>query len=105
MADGGILIDYHSCDFFPVRWLDHVIVLRCENAPLYDRLHERGDYSEEKRAENLECEIMGIIAEEAHEAYPDEGVVHELQSSTKEDLEVLFLKHATATNLMRFRTT
>ncbi|KAI6183236.1 Adenylate kinase isoenzyme 6-like protein [Aphelenchoides bicaudatus] len=86
LVDGGILIDYHSCEFFPVRWFDHVIVLRCENAPLYDRLHARTDYSEEKRAENLECEIMGVIAEEAHDAYPKEGVVHELQSNTEEDL-------------------
>lgn len=55
------------------------MVLRCENAPLYDRLHERENYSEAKRAENLECEIMGIVAEEAHEAYSEDGVVHELQ--------------------------
>jgi broad-specificity NMP kinase len=51
-------------------------------------LHERKEYSEEKRAENLECEIMGIIAEEAHDAYPCEGVVHELHNNTEEDLKV-----------------
>lgn len=62
-------------------------MLRCENAPLYDRLHERKNYSEEKRAENLECEIMGVIAEEAHEAYPKEGVVHELQNNAETDIQ------------------
>ncbi|KAI6198185.1 Adenylate kinase isoenzyme 6-like protein [Aphelenchoides besseyi] len=86
-SDGGLIIDYHSCEFFPIRWFDHVIVLRCENAPLYDRLHERANYSEKKRAENLECEIMGVVAEEAHDSYPKEGVVHELQNNNQEDLE------------------
>ncbi|KAI6223817.1 Adenylate kinase isoenzyme 6-like protein [Aphelenchoides fujianensis] len=86
-AEGGLVIDYHSCEFFPVRWFDFVVVLRCENAPLYDRLHERAGYSEKKRAENLECEIMGVVAEEAHDAYPKEGVVHEIQNNVPEDLE------------------
>lgn len=86
--EGGIVVDYHSSDFFPVRWFDYVIVLRCENAPLYDRLHARENYSEKKRAENLECEIMGIIAEEAHDAYPAENVVHELQVSFFQETKI-----------------
>lgn len=58
-----------------------MIVLRCDNTPLYDRLATRTDYSHRKRSENLECEIMGVIAEEAHDAFPGDGVVHELQVS------------------------
>lgn len=89
--NGGLLIDYHSCEFFPIRWFDYVLVLRCDNTVLYDRLHERKDYSEQKRTENLECEIMGVVAEEAHDAFPDEGVVHELQNNTEADLQVITL--------------
>jgi broad-specificity NMP kinase len=80
---GGLLIDYHSCEFFPIRWFDYVIVLRCDNTQLYDRLAARAGYSEQKRSENLECEIMGVVAEEAHDAFPGEGVVHELQVGIK----------------------
>ncbi|KAI1704118.1 AAA domain-containing protein [Ditylenchus destructor] len=75
--EGGLVLDYHSSEFFPERWFDFVIVLRCENTQvLYDRLAER-NYATEKTRENVECEIFGIVAEEAREAYP-EGVVHEL---------------------------
>jgi len=41
MVEGGNIVDYHSCDFFPERWFDIVFVLRCENKPLYDRLESR----------------------------------------------------------------
>lgn len=41
MASGGVIIDYHGCDFFPERWFDIVFVLRTDNTVLYDRLSER----------------------------------------------------------------
>jgi adenylate kinase len=30
MEEGGILVDYHGCDFFPERWFDLVVVLQTE---------------------------------------------------------------------------
>ena len=41
MQQGGKIVDYHGCDFFPERWFDLVLVLRCENKCLYDRLASR----------------------------------------------------------------
>ena len=39
---GGIILEFHSCDFFPERWFQLVVLLRCDNTNLYDRLKERG---------------------------------------------------------------
>jgi adenylate kinase len=41
MRDGGNLVDYHNCDFFPERWFDYVAVLQTDNSVLYDRLTNR----------------------------------------------------------------
>lgn len=41
MAQGGNIVDYHGCDFFPERWFDIVFVLRTNNTVLYDRLTHR----------------------------------------------------------------
>lgn len=38
MGQGGKIVDYHGCDFFPERWFDIVFVLRTDNTVLYDRL-------------------------------------------------------------------
>lgn len=38
---GGNIVDFHSCDFFPERWFDLVIVLHTDNTILYDRLEKR----------------------------------------------------------------
>jgi adenylate kinase len=81
----GIVADFHACELFPERWFDLILVLRCTTDVLYDRLTERG-YSEKKRSENMECEIMQVILEEAREAYAPE-IVHEVQSNTLEDME------------------
>jgi adenylate kinase len=62
-----------------------VLVLRAETSVLFDRLTSRG-YSDEKRSENIECEIMQICLEEAMESY-DTTIVNELPSNTLEDLE------------------
>lgn len=70
MADGGVIIEHHSVDWFPERWFDLVIVLRTDNTILYDRLAKRygpclllifyRDYSQHKITENVECEIMQV---------------------------------------------
>jgi hypothetical protein len=41
MEEGGKVVDYHGCDFFPKRWFDIVFVLRTDNTVLYDRLSAR----------------------------------------------------------------
>ena len=41
MKDGGIVLDWHTCDIFPERWIDLVIVLRCDHTILWNRLQER----------------------------------------------------------------
>lgn len=63
-AQGGAMVDTHAMvDYFPERWFDLVVVLQTDNAILYDRLSKRG-YSEAKVKENVECEIMHVLAEE-----------------------------------------
>lgn len=54
---GGIILEFHSSDFFPERWFDLVVLLRTDNKQLYDRLQGRG-YTEAKITENIECEIL-----------------------------------------------
>ncbi|KAK3923702.1 Adenylate kinase isoenzyme 6 [Frankliniella fusca] len=73
MADGGKIVDYHGCDFFPERWFDIVFVLRTDNTIL--------GYSGKKLTDNVECEIFQTLLDEAKSSY-DEEIVHELQSST-----------------------
>ena len=41
MEEGGNIVDYHGCDFFPERWFDCVVVLQTDNTILYDRLSRR----------------------------------------------------------------
>ena len=41
MCEGGNIVDYHGCEFFPERWFDIVFVLRTNNTRLYDRLEQR----------------------------------------------------------------
>jgi len=62
-----------------------ILVLRANTDVLFDRLGERG-YSDKKRSENLECEIMQVVLQEAKECY-EEQIVHEVPSNTLEELE------------------
>ncbi|KAL6043882.1 hypothetical protein STEG23_011838, partial [Scotinomys teguina] len=41
MREGGVIVDYHGCDFFPERWFHIVFVLRTDNSILYKRLETR----------------------------------------------------------------
>jgi len=85
VSEGGVILDWHTCDIFPERWADLVVVLRCDHSKLWDRLEKRG-YPLEKIQENNEAEIMQVILEEARSAYPAEIVV-ELKSESTDDLE------------------
>ena len=86
MGQGGIILEFHSCDFFPERWFQLVVLLRCDNTNLYDRLKERG-YSEQKITENIECEIFGELAEEVAQSYKPE-ITLSLPSEQVEHMEV-----------------
>jgi adenylate kinase len=44
-------------------------------------------YSAVKITENIDCEIFGVVLEEARESYEGEGVVMPLQSDTAEEME------------------
>ncbi|KAF5751526.1 adenylate kinase isoenzyme 6 [Tripterygium wilfordii] len=84
MEEGGTIVDYHGCDFFPERWFDCVVVLQTDNTVLYDRLSKRG-YSGLKLSNNIESEIFGVLLEEAKESYP-EDIVMALRSDNIEDI-------------------
>lgn len=85
LSQGGCIVDYHGCDFFPERWFDLVIVLQTENGILWERLEKRG-YAVHKIQENVECEIMHVIVEEARDSYK-EDIVHVVPSNSTEDME------------------
>ncbi|KAF8740558.1 hypothetical protein AX14_008169 [Amanita brunnescens Koide BX004] len=85
IADGNVILDWHTCDIFPERWPDLVVVLTCNHTQLWDRLEKRG-YPLKKIRENNEAEIMQVVLEEARSSYPPEIIV-ELKSESMEDLE------------------
>ncbi|EME81837.1 uncharacterized protein MYCFIDRAFT_211471 [Pseudocercospora fijiensis CIRAD86] len=85
LEEGGQIIDWHACDLFPVSLIDLVCVIRCDNKLLYDRLKARG-YGEKKLEENMDCEIMEVLLQEARDAY-DEQIVVEMKSETTEDVD------------------
>ncbi|XP_057442526.1 adenylate kinase isoenzyme 6 homolog isoform X2 [Lotus japonicus] len=83
IEEGGNIVDYHGCDFFPERWFDYVVVLQTDNTVLYDRLSRRG-YKDAKLSNNIESEIFQVLLEEAKESYPEDRVVA-MKSDTIED--------------------
>ncbi|EST09474.1 Adenylate kinase isoenzyme 6 [Kalmanozyma brasiliensis GHG001] len=84
-ARGGLVLDWHTCDVWPERWADLVVVLRCDHSVLWERLEKRG-YPLKKIQENNEAEIMGVVADDARSSYPAEAVV-ELTSQESGDVE------------------
>ncbi|PFH54610.1 hypothetical protein AMATHDRAFT_52286 [Amanita thiersii Skay4041] len=85
VAEGGVILDWHSCEIFPERWPDLVVVLRCDHTLLWDRLEKR-NYPLKKVQENNEAEIMEVVLDEARSSYPSEIVI-ELSSENMGDLE------------------
>jgi adenylate kinase len=85
LPEGGYLIDWHACDFFPVSWIDMLVVLRAATETLFDRLTARG-YNETKREQNIDVEICEVLLNEAREGFPDKKIM-ELQSNTIDDLD------------------
>ena len=80
MSEGGKVVDFHSCEIFPERWFDLVIALRAETHNIYDRLQARG-YKQNKVTENVECEIMNVVIDDARESYRNE-IIMELPSNS-----------------------
>lgn len=85
MEEGGVIVDYHGCDFFPERWFDMVLVLQTDNSVLWERLEKRG-YGNKKLQDNVQCEIMHVIVEEARESYRKD-IVHTAPSNTVDEME------------------
>ncbi|SMY27192.1 unnamed protein product [Zymoseptoria tritici ST99CH_1A5] len=85
LEEGGQIVDWHACDLFPPSLIDLVCVVRCDNKLLYDRLKAR-NYGEKKLEENMDCEIMEVLLQEARDAY-DEHIVVELKSESTEDID------------------
>lgn len=83
---GGAVIDWHCCDIFPERLIDLVVVLKCGTETLYDRLSKRG-YKDNKIQENLDCEIMEVVWQDAASLYVPEIVIP-LASDCVEDMEL-----------------
>ena len=86
LNEGGVILDFHSSGFLPEALINFVVLLRCNNTELYDRLVARG-YSEKKITENIDCEIMEVTAEEVRDSYK-EDIIMELKSEKIEDMEI-----------------
>ena len=82
---GGAILDFHSPGFIPEDWVDLVVLLRCNNTILYDRLKARG-YSDKKITENIDCEIMEVTDDDVKESFGAEKII-ELKSEENTDME------------------
>lgn len=85
LREGGAIVDWHCCDVFPERLIDLVVVLRTDSTKLCVRLEKR-NYKDNKIQENLDCEIMDVIIQEARDSYEPEIVI-ELQSDDAEQMD------------------
>lgn len=93
MTTGGVILDHHSCDWFPERWVQLVVVMRAKTETLFDRLNARG-YNRGKVEMNVQAEIMEVCKEEAVSSYPRVPV---LELMGDEESEI-------AANVQRVRT-
>lgn len=41
LSKGGVILDHHTCDLFPERWVDLVVVMTCDHETLWERLEQR----------------------------------------------------------------
>jgi len=64
---GSLVIDSHLSHYLPPKFVDYVVVVKCELKELKKRLEERG-YSNNKIRENLDCEIFDVCLTEAIES-------------------------------------
>lgn len=83
--EGGAILDFHSAYFVPEDWVKFVVLLRCDNTILFDRLKARG-YSEKKIKENIECEIMEVTSDDVRENFPEDKII-EIRNEQIEDMD------------------
>jgi adenylate kinase len=69
-SDAKIVIECHSVGCIARKFVDSVVVLQASTDVLYDRLSAR-KYSKRKIEENMDCEIMQVVLEEATERFTD----------------------------------
>ena len=93
--NGGNIIDFHSCGFFPRDWFNLIVLLRATNTNIYDRLTERG-YPDKKITENIEAEIFNVVHDEVYDSYPkeiilsrDSNTIEEMQNNLDELLQII----------------
>ncbi len=60
------LIESHFSHYLPANLVDLCLVTRCDLQKLYQRLKKK-KYPKNKIEENMECEIMEVCLQEAHE--------------------------------------
>uniref|UniRef100_A0A2I3SGJ0 AK6 n=1 Tax=Pan troglodytes TaxID=9598 RepID=A0A2I3SGJ0_PANTR len=85
MREGGVIVDYHGFGFLPKGWFHIVFVLRTDTNVLCERLETRG-YNEKTLTDNIQCEIIQVLYEEATTSHKEE-IVHQLPRSIPEELE------------------
>lgn len=78
-----VVIECHSVGCVSRKLVDQVVVLQANTEVLYDRLRER-KYSKRKIEENMDCEIMQVILEEAIERFSGVSVKNFI-NNTSED--------------------
>lgn len=98
MADGGVLLDHHSVDWFPERWIQLVVVLRTSTHILHDRLTAR-NYTPTKRDENMQAEIMQVVFDEARESYPKVPLMELMSDSVEQQQSNLSVVSKAIANL------
>lgn len=74
IKEGGKVLDFHTVDFIPDELIHLVVLLRCNNTVLYDRLKAR-NYTEKKIRENIECEIMEVTADDVKECWSQDKIL------------------------------
>lgn len=95
IKEGGYVIDFHSACFLPEEWFKLIVILRCNNTELYDRLKAR-NYSDEKILENIECEIMNVLSDEVKESFSENRIIelnNEQLSEMSENIEKIIEKY------------
>jgi adenylate kinase len=85
IKEGGKIIDFHSADFINDELIPLIVLLRCNNTALYDRLALR-NYTERKIKENIECEIMEVTADDVKQYFPNEKIL-EIPNEEVEQME------------------
>lgn len=73
LAEPGWIVESHTVSVIPKDLIDYTFILRVPSTALYyDRLAARG-YPKAKIEENVDCEIMQVVWQEAVERFGEEA--------------------------------